>query len=188
MITSICKNSLKSNNNPYLSLSSLFKQSCSINQSVNYSSKTIPIILVQDIDKVGQKGEEIEVKKGYARNFFFMKGLAVHATHENRKKYEEFSQKIDYTTRRLEKENLKAIKKITKDNRLIIMRTSLPDGSPSVNIDVDNIVYSLKRRKNVVIDPKTINLPAPIDNFGTHPISIQFGAREVPLIIQFETL
>eukprot|EP01133_Synstelium_polycarpum_P018806 gene18806-22501_t len=151
-------------------------------------SKRVPIILTQDIKGVGQIGEEMEVAKGYARNFFFMKGYAVHATHEARKKYEQFATNIDYESRRNDKELQKSIKKISKNNMIMVMRKPKADGSSSVEITVDNISYSLKRRKGITIDPQNIVLEAPIDQFGVHNAKVLFGTTEVPLIIKYEAM
>jgi large subunit ribosomal protein L9 len=38
------------------------------------------VILLQDVGKVGTKGDLIEVADGYARNFLLRKGLAVEGT------------------------------------------------------------------------------------------------------------
>ncbi|KAM9943255.1 hypothetical protein ACTFIT_006653 [Dictyostelium discoideum] len=73
MLSSLCKNG----NKTFLSFtSSLLRNTES---KLNYSTiakkrTTLSVILTEDVPKVGQKGEELEVSKGYARNFFFMKG------------------------------------------------------------------------------------------------------------------
>lgn len=46
------------------------------------------VILRQDVDKVGQLGELVTVKDGYARNFLLPKGLAYVATDGNRRRLE----------------------------------------------------------------------------------------------------
>jgi hypothetical protein len=38
------------------------------------------IILLQDVDKLGLKGEVVDVKRGYARNYLVPRGLAMKAT------------------------------------------------------------------------------------------------------------
>jgi large subunit ribosomal protein L9 len=43
------------------------------------------VILREDIDKVGQRGQVVKVASGYARNFLLPKRLAVAATEANRK-------------------------------------------------------------------------------------------------------
>lgn len=45
------------------------------------------IILLQDIDKVGDKHDIVKVKDGYGRNFLIPKGMAVVANDSNRRKY-----------------------------------------------------------------------------------------------------
>jgi hypothetical protein len=50
----------------------------------------VRVILTEDLPW-GQKGEELQVPKGFARNFLFASGKAVHATIVNRKAYEEFA-------------------------------------------------------------------------------------------------
>src|SRR5437868_11392711 len=59
------------------------------------------VILLQRIGRLGQMGEVVRVKDGYARNFLLPKGKALRATKENRTRFE--SMKTE-----LEARNLKA--------------------------------------------------------------------------------
>jgi large subunit ribosomal protein L9 len=47
------------------------------------------VILTQDVDNLGQKGEVVSVKGGYGRNFLIPRGFAVVANSSNVKRYEE---------------------------------------------------------------------------------------------------
>ena len=47
------------------------------------------IILRQDVDKLGEAGEIVDVKPGYFRNYLNPTGVAMHATESNRKMFEE---------------------------------------------------------------------------------------------------
>lgn len=49
------------------------------------------IILTRDIDTLGRKGEVLDVKDGYGRNFLIPRGMAVVATASNIRRYEEES-------------------------------------------------------------------------------------------------
>ena len=46
------------------------------------------VILLERVAKLGQMGEEVRVKDGFARNFLLPKGKALRATKENKAKYE----------------------------------------------------------------------------------------------------
>ena len=59
------------------------------------------VILLERVAKLGQMGEVVRVKDGYARNFLLKRGKALRATTDNRSKYE--GMKAD-----LEARNLKA--------------------------------------------------------------------------------
>jgi hypothetical protein len=51
-------------------------------------NKKIKIVLTSDVPSVGVKGEDVEVAKGFARNYLFPQKLAVYCTEENLKLYE----------------------------------------------------------------------------------------------------
>ena len=46
------------------------------------------IILLHDVDKVGHRGESVQVADGYARNFLFPQGMAVRADTAKKKELE----------------------------------------------------------------------------------------------------
>src|SRR4030088_3481267 len=48
-------------------------------------SKTMDVILREDIEKLGTRGQVVKVAPGYARNFLLPKRLAVVATESNKK-------------------------------------------------------------------------------------------------------
>ena len=48
----------------------------------------IELILMQRVDKLGQMGERVKVKPGYARNFLLPGGKAIRATKANLEKFE----------------------------------------------------------------------------------------------------
>ena len=61
------------------------------------------IILLERVEKLGQMGDEVAVKPGYARNFLLPQGKAVRATKSNRERFE--SQRIELEARNLERKS-----------------------------------------------------------------------------------
>ena len=53
------------------------------------------VILLNDLRHKGKRGQEVEVKPGFARNFLLPQGLALEATDANRKWFESQRKKID---------------------------------------------------------------------------------------------
>ena len=53
------------------------------------------VILLSDLRHLGQRGEVVEVKPGFARNFLLPQGLALEATPGNLKRFEQQRKKID---------------------------------------------------------------------------------------------
>ena len=66
------------------------------------------IILLERIEKLGQMGELVSVKSGYARNFLLPKGKAVFASKQNIKMFEERKSQLEgeNITRKKEAQNL----------------------------------------------------------------------------------
>ncbi len=66
------------------------------------------IILLERVEKLGQMGELVSVKSGYARNFLLPKGKAVFASKENIKIFEEKKSQLEgeNITRKKEAQNL----------------------------------------------------------------------------------
>lgn len=58
----------------------------SINTSVR-SGTSISVILLEQLQKKGDKGEIVKVKRGFARNFLIPKKIAAYATEFNRERY-----------------------------------------------------------------------------------------------------
>lgn len=66
------------------------------------------MVLKQDVPKLGNRGEEVTVKAGYARNYLYPEKLAVYATDANREKFRVDKESVDEVEADKERE-LKAI-------------------------------------------------------------------------------
>ncbi len=61
------------------------------------------IILLERVEKLGQMGDEVSVKPGYARNFLLPQNKAVRATEANRRRFE--AQRAELEARNLERKS-----------------------------------------------------------------------------------
>ena len=76
------------------------------------------VILLERVSKLGQMGEVVRVKDGYARNFLMPKGKALRATKENRARFE--GMKTELQARNLERKSEAEVIAKQLDGRSVI--------------------------------------------------------------------
>lgn len=57
-------------------------------------SRNVEVLLVHDVENLGQRGEIVKVKPGYARNFLLPQGKATPATQQNKRMVEKHKEKL----------------------------------------------------------------------------------------------
>ncbi len=130
------------------------------------------VILLEDVKGMGKKGDLVNAKTGYARNFLFPKNLAIEGTKENlaqwemdkanREKEEAIARKeAEELKRRLESLKLKVTGKTGGTSRLFGAVTSM---------DVES---ALKKQENIEIPKKKIEIKEAIKELGTYHVNIR---------------
>ena len=130
------------------------------------------VILMEKVANLGELGDVVKVKDGYARNFLIPHGKAKRATPENVKLLEEKRGELERaaadklaaaqaSATRLEGLTVQVTQKAGVDGRLF--------GSVT-NVD---IVEALKAH-DIVVEKGAIRMPAgPLKQVGDHPITVQ---------------
>ena len=128
------------------------------------------VILLERVAKLGQMGEVVRVKDGFARNFLLKRGKALRATADNRAKFE--GMKAELETRNLEAktEAAKVAEKIDGRN-VIILRQASETGQLFGSVSVRDIIASFQS-DGVAISRSQVLLDAPIKTIGKHEIAI----------------
>jgi len=138
------------------------------------------VILKETIDSLGIIGSEVNVVKGYARNYLLPQNKAVLATPENRKMLEQEKAKFDLQiakekkiaeemAERLEGVECKIAAKVSEEDRLY--------GS----ITVRDILKALQGQ-GVEVEKRMILLTEPIKTIGTHKVPIRVYKEVEPEI------
>jgi len=144
--------------------------------------KLIPVVLTADVEKLGAKGEEVKVAKGYARNFLFPKKLALYATEENLKLYEADRLKIDLAQREKDQQLAKAKKRLS--NVVVEMKRHLVSMNPQTlhaGVSRENIAEKLWKQHKIRLRPEDIKIASPYTTLGTFTVPVTFASVEVPL-------
>ena len=114
------------------------------------------IILLEKIKKLGNIGDEVTVKSGYARNFLVPNNKALYATPENRKYFEEKKTEIKSQNETLIKKAKEKLKKLS-EQEVILIRAASDTGQLFGSVSTKDIVNSLAE-KNISILKNEIDL------------------------------
>ena len=133
------------------------------------------VILLENIEKLGNQGDVVNVKAGFARNFLFAKGLATNFSPKQLIKVENELKQQERKINR-EKENLSNIlDQISYLELSITMKSEENDklfGSVTKS-DIEKLLLE----NNVKIDKKYIDLESSIKTLGSHEINIRFTSE-----------
>jgi large subunit ribosomal protein L9 len=134
------------------------------------------VILREDIEKLGHRGEVVKVASGYARNFLLPKKLAVAATASNKKIVE---QERDAYLRREAKAKNEAedLGRMLANVVVTITQRAGEEGHLFGSVTSKDIADGLERQ-NYTIDRRKIQLDEPIKNTGEYKIPVRLH-REV---------
>ena len=128
------------------------------------------IILLQDVDSLGNAGEIVKVKPGYARNYLFSRGLAVRSSKRNRALVNEKKTAIKARALRDAKVYEETVKKLKKTEITIEVKVGTEDklfGSVT-NKDIHKAIID----KGIEIDRQSIILPEPIKALGIYDVTV----------------
>jgi len=138
------------------------------------------VILKETIESLGIIGSEVDVAKGYARNYLLPQGKAVLATPENRIILEQERVKIDLQIAK-ERSTAEELAKRIEDVVCQIPVKVSKEGSLYGSVQVKDIVNSLKEME-ITVDKRQINLKDSIKELGTYQIPIRLYQDVEPKI------
>lgn len=132
------------------------------------------VILIQDVDNLGQPGELVKVKNGYARNYLIPQKLAVEANPTNLKQMEE---KLKVKAKK-EAAMLSEINKVVgvlKESPVKIGAKTGTSGKIFGSVTPLQISRAIRDQKGYEIDRKRIQILDEVKELGTYKASIDFG-------------
>ncbi|HOB83973.1 MAG TPA: 50S ribosomal protein L9 [Bacteroidales bacterium] len=142
------------------------------------------IILLQDVRKLGQKDDLVQVKDGYGRNYLIPKGFAVAATPSAKKMHAENLKQRAHKEQKIKAEAEVLATKMA-DLKLIVGAKTSSSGKIFGSVNTIQIAEAL-REKGFEIDRKNIALPEDqIKEIGKYKAIIKLH-RDVKVDVDFE--
>jgi large subunit ribosomal protein L9 len=128
------------------------------------------VILLERVGRLGQMGDVVRVKDGFARNFLLPKGKALRATKENRSRFE--TMKVELEARNLEQRGeAEKIGKTLDGQRFTVLRQAAEGGQLYGSVSPRDIAM-LVIDKGFKIDRNQVTLNTPIKTIGMHKVPI----------------
>jgi large subunit ribosomal protein L9 len=131
----------------------------------------VEVILLQDVDNLGYRGDVVDVARGYARNFLLPRRLAETATPG---RVEELKRR-DATRARHEATTVDEARELAERLGRAELRFDVkagPTGSLFGSVTPTNIADELWRTQKIRIDRRKIDLPEPIKRVGRYEVPI----------------
>ncbi len=129
------------------------------------------LLLKENVEYLGLRGDTVVVKRGYGRNYLVPKGLAIEATQSNMKQLEMERRKID-AIRIKEKEEAEMLAAQIAKVSVTIRQRAGEDDKLYGSVTKMDIAKALGE-KDVEIDRRKILLDEPIKTLGTHTVEIK---------------
>ena len=130
------------------------------------------VILKEDVQNLGQQGDVVEVKPGYARNYLMPQKLAILFTKQQKKSIEE-AQRVEERKLEREKDQLELVLKQVEDLSLSLKMQSEEDSKLFGSVTKRDIVKLLEEN-GITIDKIYVDLSSPIKTLGEHKVNIVF--------------
>lgn len=130
------------------------------------------VILKEDVQNLGQQGDVVEVKSGYARNYLMPQKLAILFTKQQKKSIDE-AHRVEERKLEREKDQLESVLKQVEDLSLSLKMQSEEDSKLFGSVTKLDIVKLLEEN-GITVDKKYVDLSSPIKTLGEHKVNIVF--------------
>ncbi len=128
------------------------------------------VIMLEDVNKIGKKGEIKEVKDGYAHNFLFPKNLAVPATKQNLAHVEK-EKEAKKEEERKRKEEAQEIGKQLEDKNFTFQVKAGEQGRLFGSLTTKEIASEIEKQYNLKLDRRKLSIDEPIRSLGTYNVT-----------------
>ena len=135
------------------------------------------VILKKEVQNIGEAGDLVNVKDGYARNYLIPKNYAEIATEGALKNREQNMARIKAKQEKLHQEALAKAEKIEQLGSIELSAKAGESGKLFGTITTKKLCEELKEKANIEIDRKTVSLSSPINKIGEYTMLIKLTSK-----------
>lgn len=135
------------------------------------------VILIEDVPKLGDMGEVVEVKPGYARNYLIPQSLAVRADSRNKNQLQHQRRMIE--ARRVKLAAEAEVTRSAIDQISVTIPKRSADGDKLFGSVTNRDIAAALRSAGHEVNPKKILLDGPLKELGIYTVHIKLHAEIV---------
>jgi large subunit ribosomal protein L9 len=133
----------------------------------------VELLLIQSVDHVGQQGDVVEVKRGYAMNFLLPQGLATIATDHHKRMVEKHRAKLQ-EIQNARMAGLRQLADTLARQSITIEANANDEGHLYGSVGAPEIVAALKKAE-ITITADQVRLKGPLKELGLYTVAIHLG-------------
>lgn len=144
------------------------------------------VILKKDVQNLGEAGDLVSVKDGYARNFLLPQKVAEVATEGALKNREQNLVRIKAKQEKLHQQSLEKAQEIEKFATLELTAKAGESGKLFGTITTKKLAEELLAKSGIEVDKKNLTLSAPINKIGEYKMLIKLTSKvktEIAVIV-----
>lgn len=144
------------------------------------------IILSDDIDTLGKKGDVVEVSDGYARNYLVPRGMAMNATKGALKQAEMMQRARAEAEAKAKEEAAGKVARLAASSVYISARAG-EEGKLFGSVTNSDVARGISEQLEEEIDRRHVLLEEPIRTLGTHQVEVRLH-EEVNALVTVEVI
>lgn len=139
------------------------------------------VILREEVEALGNAGDVVSVKDGYARNFLLPRQLAVRADERNVNQQEHVKRAMLARRGRLEAAARKMEQQVRDIGRVVVTRSCGADGRLFGSVTTRDVAAAFAER-SLTLDRRCVQLHEPLKQLGDFDVEIRLGQGVVATI------
>lgn len=136
------------------------------------------VILLEKIKNLGEVGDTVVVKSGYARNYLIPKNKVLKYAQENYDKIQAQKNTIIEQSLKLKEEALESASKL-KDKNLVIVRKAADDGKLYGSVTNKDIAQCIYKQFKISVDATEVKLDTKIKKLGQYDVAVNLHVDAV---------
>ncbi len=132
------------------------------------------VILREEVEALGNAGDVVTVKDGYARNYLLPRKLAVRADERSVKQHEHVRRAMLARRGRLEASARKQAKTVEEVGRVVVTRACGAEGKLFGSVTTRDIAAAFAER-GIELDRRAVQLADPLKQLGDFDVSVKLG-------------